>query len=233
MYQKLVELYSQIFPVQKEVVKFMKEELKSTKIIDMGCGTGELAYLLSEEGFEVLGLDLEENMVDLAIKSHKPNDKLNFSVGSISEKLFNDNTYDSVYCIGNTLVHLENEKELLSTFENWNRLLKADGKLIIQILNYDYILENKIRYLPIIEREGFIFEREYKFKENKIEFITRLKIKNEEELEGSVELTPFSKAEIEFGLVKAGFEIEGIYANFNKTVYTGNHLPLIFVARKI
>jgi SAM-dependent methyltransferase len=50
-------------------VALVKEVIPlSFHIIDAGCGHGKIAYLLSQLGYEVSGLDIDEEMLDIAKK---------------------------------------------------------------------------------------------------------------------------------------------------------------------
>ena len=49
-------------------------------VVDLGCGSGSLARVLSNHGFAVLGFDLSESMLALARK-HAP--KAKFQLGSV------------------------------------------------------------------------------------------------------------------------------------------------------
>ena len=64
--------------------EYLTRELRSSGlneglVVDLGCGSGILAQRLSESGFDVLGIDISEEMIALARK-RAPNCK--FSVGS-------------------------------------------------------------------------------------------------------------------------------------------------------
>lgn len=104
----------------------------------MGAGTGNVAQALVEKGFVVTAMEPEES---LAAKIRKK--------AAVYEGIFSVNTFgmqeiknvpevfDCIYCIGNTLAHLDNKKEIFNFICGSYEKLKADGKLIIQIVNYE------------------------------------------------------------------------------------------------
>jgi ubiquinone/menaquinone biosynthesis C-methylase UbiE len=117
-----------------------------TKILDVGCGRGDIALYLAENAGEVVGIDYSEDAVKLAnsIKNNFPlsiSKKVNFKIMNIKKLSYPDNSFDLVVCI-DVLEHLykaEVEKAMLEI----KRVLKKDGILFLQTdvnrLLYDYI----------------------------------------------------------------------------------------------
>jgi hypothetical protein len=62
-------------------------------------------------------------------------------------KTFAGRCCDGILCFGNTLVHLPDEAAIASFLWQSHQLVNPSGKLLIQILNYEYILDNKITAL--------------------------------------------------------------------------------------
>jgi hypothetical protein len=81
-----------------------------------------------------------------------------------------------MYCIGNVLPHLEGPKAILEALKRVAAGLRPQGKRLLQIINYDRILDQRIPGLPTITAEGgYEFRREYLFEGKKIRFHTVLK----------------------------------------------------------
>ncbi len=64
-----------------------------TRMLDMGCGTGELCRLAIERGAEAAGIDAAEGMVELA-RAKLPGADLR--VGQIEELPWDDDSFDVV-----------------------------------------------------------------------------------------------------------------------------------------
>lgn len=136
-----------------------------SKCLDAGCGIGFHSIILSNLGVDVTGIDISPAMIEKARKlANDLNSKAKFEVldfSQIKEKYKEE--FDLVLCLGNTLPHLLSEKDLLVALRNFYNALKNGGVLIIQILNYDKIIENEERIISVRETPTKIFVRFYDF----------------------------------------------------------------------
>lgn len=236
IYKNMADYYQAIFPVGKKL-DFLKEEFKGKKnLLDIGCSDGRVAEALSQEGFELEAIDLNEDMVRVAKEVSKAGS--GFSVSQVDmtqvDGYFLESSIDGIYCIGNTLVHLDSYELIEETIKAFKRLLNKDGKLIIQILNYDFIYDNSIRELPLIENDKIKFKRKYELEEGNVVFSTKLLIKESgQEFKASVNLYPLRKSELERALKSAGFNSISYYGGFDGKDFSEKGLPLIAVAKSI
>lgn len=63
------------------------------RILDVSCGTGDLAATLTNQGAHVVGIDLSQNMIDAAIKKYP---HLDFHVGDATNLPYADE-FDAVF----------------------------------------------------------------------------------------------------------------------------------------
>ncbi len=240
-YSSIAKYYEQIFPLDYKKVNFIEfqfEELSGKSLLDAGCSTGEVANELAEKGNKVIGIDLNSEMIDIA-KNRFPSSNLQFQEASMInlDEDFPEVFFDGIYCFGNTLVHLNSLAEIGFFFASARRHLNVGGKLMVQILNYDYILENEITDLPLIDTDKIGFIRKYDLPTRdgeKLIFNTELIIKSSRDSHFHASyLLPVRKSEIEILLEINGFGRVKFYSNFEKRPYGGNHLPLVFVAEKV
>jgi SAM-dependent methyltransferase len=163
-YADMIELSSRI---ESEIKVFEKIILERDvkKCLDAGCGVGIHSIILSKLGVDVVGIDISERMIAKAEELAK-----NFGSTAKFETLdflrmkdkFKDE-FDLVICLGNTLPHLLNERDLLLALRNFHNALKKGGLLIVQILNYDKIIQNEERIINIRDTKDKIFIRFYDF----------------------------------------------------------------------
>ncbi|MCX6227258.1 MAG: hypothetical protein NTV01_21355, partial [Bacteroidia bacterium] len=115
-----------------------------------------------------------------------------------------------------------------------SRILKPDGLLLIQIINYDRILDQKLGGLPTIENANIKFERIYKYSENPshVQFQTRLTLKaTGEVIENEVPLLALRPARLRLILEESGFSDIEEFGSFKKDPLTLGSQPFIVKAR--
>jgi ubiquinone/menaquinone biosynthesis C-methylase UbiE len=102
--------------------------LKDKVIVDLGCGTGELAMMLSntQNPKQVFGVDISENMIAKA-KIKKYNSKTKFICSSASSIPLKNKSADVIFLL-NSLHHHHNPTE---TFLEFLRVLKPGGYGVI------------------------------------------------------------------------------------------------------
>jgi ubiquinone/menaquinone biosynthesis C-methylase UbiE len=107
----------------KGVVELLNPESGET-ILDLGCGTGDLAYHISQTGATVVGIDFSTQMIDAA-KGKYP--KINFYVGN-AENFKLDEQMDAVF--SNAALHwMRNPDQVINCV--WN-VLKKGGRFVAE-----------------------------------------------------------------------------------------------------
>ena len=247
-YSKFSKNYDKIFPLNQDKLKLIdnyfkdiKDERENIKLLDVGCGTGSYSLALAEMGYQVKAIDLDAEMVSLAeSKMNKSKAEVDFyRLGMLHlKKNFNAHSFDGIYIIGNVLVHLKKE-EIKDFLELAAELLKAEGKLFIQIVNYYRILELNLDGLPTIysQDDTVRFERDYEYDKQKniIHFKTRLIDHFDDQVlsKNDIELYPLCKSELEDYLKEAGFKVDDLYGSPHGDQYRElNSIPLIVSAQK-
>lgn len=224
-YNVLSKYYDVIFTKDENTVNFLKGDLQiNSKVLDVACGTGTYSIALGEEGVKVQGMDLDEEMINKAIAKNN-NSNVRFIAGDMLklENIYEAHSFHKVFCIGNSLVHLSTKEEIEKAIEQMYKVLKKEGTLVIQIINYDRILSKNIKALPTILREeqGVEFVRKYELNgEGKIIFLGQINIEEDgNSYENGVELIPLQSEELKQMLLKIGFKNIEFYGSFKKETY--------------
>jgi 2-polyprenyl-3-methyl-5-hydroxy-6-metoxy-1,4-benzoquinol methylase len=226
-YKQIAPYYHHIFKINQDQVHFIQQKIidKSTYLLDVGCGIGTLSFELSHYYTQITGIDLDAEMIHYAL--NQQDNKLNslrfhqLSMLELDQK-FDKNSLDGIICFGNTLVHLNSLEQVLDFLKQVKSILKPEGKLLIQIVNYDRILSKQIKELPLIENDEILFERKYRYhaKTNSIDFNTLLTVKStHQQIKNSVVLLPILKSEFEQLLKKAGFQNCNFFGNFKGEMF--------------
>jgi len=114
------------------------------KILDVGCNTGYLPFILNEKGFDIIGIDLFQNQIDIAnaLKEHLSisSEKLIFKQMDLLKNNFKSESFDYILFL-EVVEHVYNPADFLTEFY---KLLKPGGHLIIStpnVINFYYILK--------------------------------------------------------------------------------------------
>jgi len=236
-YSSISKYYSEIFPYKPMQLQFIKSragELAGKRILDIGCAAGELASHLALTGAQVTGIDLNEDLLEQAKigSSGFQSADLVFQKGNMLDLKndFQPEYFDVVLCFGNTLVHLENMQQVQEMLQSVYTILKTGGHFLLQILNYDYIIDERISELPIIETKNVKFIRKYKLEKNNpiIYFQTELQLKNAGEIiSNETQLLALKSKELDNFLYQTGFGNIQFYSGFKGENFGGKHLPLV------
>ena len=143
---------------------------------------------------------------------------------------FQPTHFDMVLCFGNTLVHLESMEQVNQMAKGVFFVVKPGGKYLVQILNYDYILNEPVSELPLIETENLKFVRRYAFEPNSpiIGFQTELMLKKENRsLINETPLIALRRLDLANILEQAGFSAIEFFSGFHQNPFGGKHLPLV------
>jgi 2-polyprenyl-3-methyl-5-hydroxy-6-metoxy-1,4-benzoquinol methylase len=239
-YTSIAPYYQHIFPFNPAHIEFLRGVLpyNGARVLDVGCANGDLAFALAHFGFPTWAFDYDGKMIELA-----QNAKQEIAMFPVFEQLdmrflnerYPESFFDTIICFGNTLVHLLTDEDILQFLQAANKTLTTDGTLTIQILNYNYILNQQIKSLPVIENEHVRFERSYEIKEGNplINFKTVLLLKNSNEtISNTVQLNPIRKDKFQKLLEDSGFKILETVGNFKRDPLTDSSLPLILTCQK-
>lgn len=132
-------------------IPFMENQLKEAgarRVLDAACGTGMHAIALTQLGYEVAGADLSAGMIEHArTNTEASGTRVQFQEAGFGElsRAFGAQTFDAVFCLGNSLPHLLTLGQLSADLADFAECLKPGGTILIQNRNFDAVMKKRER----------------------------------------------------------------------------------------
>jgi len=124
--------------------------LKGLRLLDLGCGTGDLAIDAARMEATVVGVDIAPEMIDVAESqsqnaSEEVSERISFQVGDVEAYAAEnpDKKFDVITAMG-LIEYLENDHELLRSVKS---LLPENGQFFVQCRNQLFNLSSANDYL--------------------------------------------------------------------------------------
>ncbi|MEW5975323.1 MAG: class I SAM-dependent methyltransferase [Acidobacteriota bacterium] len=246
-FDKLSDSYDQMMSWPSRIGTegmFFKKIVSDNKLkssLDVACSTGFHVIMFRRLGLDAVGIDASPKMIERA----KAN---SVTCGVTVEYILGDATtlskrfsegFDIITCLGDTLPHFRSRSEVLKTFGEVYKCLNPGGFFVAQVRNYDYILKQRIRFLPPTgSRNGVeesLFFRVFDFNQRSLNYSIVRFLRHENRWDSEVhttEIYPYTKSELETLLKSAGFRKLSFYRNYNFEDYDKSGIDLIIVAEK-
>ncbi len=136
MFSESAELYDLIYAQLKDyaaeaerVAALIRQvHPEATQLLDVACGTGEHARLLSRHGFHVDGIDLDPAMVRLAAAKVPTGD---FRVADMADFTLG-RSYDAVLCLFSSIGYVRTLANVERTLVSFRRHLAPGGVVIVE-----------------------------------------------------------------------------------------------------
>ena len=213
-------------PFLEQQLRSLGKDPSQIRVMDTACGTGHHAIALANIGFQMFGSDLYPEMVSLADANAKAaGEKVTFRTagfGSINETFRQPGEFDAVLCLGNSLPHVASEQDLKKALQDFNELLRPRGLLLLQMRNFDLVMEEKKRWMePQTGKEGakkwlfflfYDFEADGKIQFNILSLHRKPNTPSHTQLTSTI-LLPIYSEELKAELGSLGFRNIKLYGN--------------------
>lgn len=221
----------------KELLK--EYEIEDGLVLDLGCGTGTMTEILAEAGYDMIGVDNAEDMLEIAMekKVESGHDILYLLQDMREFELYG--TVKAVVSICDSVNYITEEEELLEVFRLVNNYLDPKGMFIFDF-NTEYKYREILGDCTIAENRdacSFIWENYYYEEEQINEYALSLFIQEEDsDLYRKYEETHFQKAytyETMRRLVEeSGLEFVTAYDAFTHDAPTEKSERIYMIARE-
>jgi SAM-dependent methyltransferase len=255
-YRLIAELYDHVVPYRERPdVGFFVEAAKESggPVLEVGCGTGRVLIPTARAGIEITGLDLSAHMLEvcrdrLKAESEEVHSRIQLSEGDMRGFELG-RSFRLVTLPFRPFQHLTSVEDQMACLGCLRRHLTTDGKLILDIFNP--MLEALVRTnfgeevseepefsMPdgrkVIRRHKIV-SRDVPNQINHVELVHYVTHPDgrQERLVQAFPMRYLFRFEAEHLLARAGFTVEQLYADYDKSLY-GSKYPgeLIFVAGK-
>lgn len=228
--------YDQLHTWGKEDDFFMEllQLTKAKKIADLGCGTGRVTIELAKAGYEVTGIDPNEEAV-LRAQSKDNAQSVSWIIGDSQD--LTTNAYDAVIMTANVAQVFISEESWNSVLQDVFTALKTGGHFIFDARNpqakawEEWQKDETVDELQdVYTGDPLLYWDEYEgFDRNVFTFYEKIKNVNTDIThEAKVQLIFRSYEEISSALEKAGFSTVSAYEDFKLQPATDQAKSFIF-----
>ncbi len=159
MYDQFAKYYDEIFTFKEPTFRFLTSWLpqKTSQVLDLGCGTGSYLCAMAQKGHLVVGVDLNQEMLQIAQRKCPQGVWLALDLthldrlANLLPKSFKPG-FDLIFCTGNVLSYLKTT-ELKRLIKDVSNLLNTGGYWVFQVVNWEKILRQPQFQFPVIENQ--------------------------------------------------------------------------------
>ncbi len=199
---------------------FERFEKKPGLILDLGCGTGSLSIEMAKRGYDMIGIDLSEDMLACAREksSGEGLDILYLNQDMRSFELYG--TVDAVLCLMDSINYITAKKDVLKVLKLVKNYLNPGGILIFDIntvYKLEHVLGNNVFY-DIGQEVSYIWQNRYLKKSKKCEFDLTFFIKQGTQYDKYDEFhveKAYSQIDMEGLINEAGLKLSGVFGELN------------------
>lgn len=194
-------------------------------VLDLGCGTGTLTQMLSQKGYDMIGVDNSSQMLSIAMEKREVlGENILYLMQDMREfELYG--TVGAVISVCDSLNYLLEEDDLVKTFKLVNNYLDPKGIFIFDF-NTVYKYQEVIGDATIAENReecSFIWENYYHEEEEINEYDLTIFVREEEDVFRKFEENHFQRGyrleQMKEALMKAGMEfVMALDANTHEEV---------------
>ena len=217
-------------------------ESEKNLVLDLGCGTGILTEMMYAKGYDLIGVDVSEAMLDRAIKRKEMTGSDILYLLQDMRELDLFSTVGTVYSVCDSVNYILEEEELERVFSLVQNYLFPGGVFIFDF-NTEYKYREVIGETVIAENRedcSFIWENYYDKEERVNEYDLTLFIKESEEAEEErfLRFTEthyqrcYSLDIVKQLLQEAGMELVAVYDAYTKNPLWEDSEKMTIIARE-
>ena len=221
------------------VISLLKEEkIEDGLVLDLGCGTGKMTRLLAAAGYDMIGIDNSEDMLEIAREcQYEQEDGILYLLQDMREfELYG--TVRAVISICDSMNYILDEEDLLQVFKLVNNYLDPKGVFIFDMnTRYKYAeLLGETTITESREEGSFIWENYFDEEEDINQYDLTLFIREDGDLYRKYEETHFQRVydldTVKCLLKEAGMEFVAAYDAFTREPVKADSERIYIIARE-
>lgn len=213
-----------------------KYSLKPELVLDLACGTGNVTQRLAAKGYDMIGIDLSEEMLNEAVHKNQYDNVLYLNQDMCEFELYG--TVDSIICLCDSINYITEKEDLLQVFKLVNNYLNPKGLFIFDIntvYKFQYVLADN-SYSQTTENAAYTWENFYDKDECINEYYTNFFIQNDTGSYDRFEEYHYERGytvdEIKILLEQAGLILLDVYAENSFDKPQADSQRIYFVAQE-
>ena len=215
----------------------IENNITNGTVLDLACGTGSMSIELIKNGFDVIGIDLSENMLELASnRLLEYGDNFSLLKGNMTDYRL-DKSVKACICSLDSINHLNDIKDVEKTFCNVYNSLDENGVFVFDV-NTVY------KHNEILANNTFVFDEEdfYLVWDNEFvsDRVVRILLdmfvwngKSYDRFSESFEETAYSIEDLLDALCRAGFFDISVYDELTLNPPRDKSERLYFICKKV
>jgi SAM-dependent methyltransferase len=196
-------------------------------VLDLACGAGRHTAALRRRGVRALGVDLS-----LLLLAQSPS--LPRVAGDMRRLPFQDRTFDWVLNFFTSFGYFEGEQENFRVLAEVARVLAADGRFLLDLMNLDSTLAQLKEYERCEDGDRRVeIRRWWDPQQRRVNKRIRLATAGREPRTFLESVRAYTLEEVTMGLRWAGLEVTATFGSFAGEAYGGGSERLIIVGRRV
>ena len=241
-FAKVYDLFMDNIPYEEwtDYVKELlaEEGIQDGIVLDLGCGTGSVTELLAKAGFDMIGIDNAEEMLEIAMEKREESglDILYLLQDMREFELYG--TVKAVVSICDSMNYILEDEDLLDVFKLVHNYLDNEGIFIFEMKTmheYANVMADNT-FAEDREESSFIWENYYDEEEEINQYDLSIFVKEEDGRYRKYEETHLQRAYeqqcVEELIKESGLELLHVYDAFTRELPAENSQRIYFVCRR-
>lgn len=221
------------------VISLLREEgIDDGLVLDLGCGTGSLTEILAREGYDMTGIDLSPDMLQIAMEKRMESGRDILYLNQDMREFELYGTVRAIVSICDSMNYLLEKADLVQTLRLANNYLDPGGVFIFD-LNTEHKYRDILGQCTIAEdreESSFIWDNNFDEETGINEYNLSLFIQEEEDLYRKYQETHYQKAysldEVRAAVEETGMELAAVYDAFTRNAPSEDSERVYVIARE-